>query len=262
MLTWFMSLPWPFIVIAIVGLFVAIGVGGLTVTQRVLMPRFGDVREQVHVTGFLHHGILIVYGLAVALLAVAVWEKNAEVRRVVADEAVSIGVLYRDVSAYPEPARDRLQDILASYTEQIFRDAWPTMQRGEIPTEGVRFMDELQQVLYKFEPATQGQMAMHQEALRAYNALVHERRLRLDSVSAELAAPLWFVVWIGALLTIASAWFFKVESASLHRVMVALLAGTLGLVLFLISYFDRPIRGTHGITPEPYELIHEQLMKR
>lgn len=262
MFNWFMSQHWVLIAVVIAGLYAAVGLGGLSLTRRWILPRFGTLHDQNEVTGFLHHGILIVYGLAVALLAVAVWEKHSEVKRYIADEAVSIGVLYRDVTEYPEPARGRLQNILAGYTEQIIHNAWPLMQRGEVPTVGVAFMDQLQKELYAFEPKTQGQAAVHQETLRAYNLLIHARRLRVDSVDFKLAAPLWIVILIGGLMTIGSSWFFKVNGLQLQRLMVALLATTLGLLVFLIAYYDRPYRGPHGLKPEPYELIYEQLMKR
>lgn len=262
MFNWFMSQHWLLIAVVIAGLFAVVAVAGLSLTRRVILPRLGSLHEQNEVTGFLHHGVLIVYGLAVALLAVAVWEKHSEVKRFIADEAVSIGVLYRDVTEYPEPARGRLQHILAEYTEQIINTAWPLMKRGEVPTMGVAFMDQLQKELHAFEPKTQGQMALHLETLRAYNLLIHARRLRVDSVAFKLAPPLWIVILIGGLMTIASSWFFKIHSYELQRVMVALLATTLGLLVFLIAYYDRPYRGPHGLKPEPYELIYEQLMKR
>ena len=261
MINWFLGLPWMLMAILIVGAFVTFGLVGMSFTRRFVLPRFGHASEQNEVTGFIHHGILIAYGLAVALLAIAVWENHAEVTKVVSTEAVAIGTAYRNAGGYPEPTRTRLQAELKSYTETIIREAWPIQRSGQVPAIGVAFMDRFQAVLFAFEPATDGQRALHQETLRAYDALINARRLRLDSVATGLPAPMWAVVLLGGLITLGSAFFFEVADLRLQRFMIVLLACTLGLLIFLIAFYDRPYRGSHAITPEAYELVHDQLMK-
>ena len=68
------------------------------------------------------HGVLIIYGLAVALLAIAVWEKYTEVMKTVSAEATEIAALYRDAGAYPEPTRSKLRAEIKAYTE--FMGGW------------------------------------------------------------------------------------------------------------------------------------------
>jgi len=261
MINWFLGLPWVLMAILIVGFFVVFGLVGMSLVRRRVVPRLAGVSHQNEVTGFIHHGILIAYGLAVALLAIAVWENHAEVTKVVSEEAVSIGTLYRNVGGYPEPTRARLRTELKSYTEQIINEAWPQQRRGRIPAEGVAFMDRFQTELFAFEPATDGQRALHQETLRGYGVLIHARRLRLDTVATGLPAPMWTVVLLGGLITLASAFFFEVGNLRLQKFMIVLLSCTLGLLIFLIAFYDRPYRGSHAITPEAYELVYHQLMQ-
>ena len=73
---------------------------------------------------------------------------------------------------------------------------------------------------------------------------------------------MWAVVLLGGLITVASAFFFKVESVGLQKFMIILLSATLGLLVFLIAYYDRPYMGSNGINAEAYELVYNQLMKR
>jgi hypothetical protein len=42
--------------------------------------------------------------------------------------------------------------------------------------------------------------------------------------------------------------------------MIVMLSGVMGLLIFLIAFYDRPYQGANAVTPEAYELIHEQLM--
>lgn len=261
MIDWFLGLPWVLIAILIAGAFAGVSIVGLSLTRRFILPRYGHTAEQNDVTGIVHHGILIIYGLAVALLAIAVWENNAEVTKTVSAEAAAIAATWRDAGGYPEPMRSRLRADLKSYTEHIIREAWPQQRRGQVPTVGVASMDRFEADLRTFEPATEGQRALHQETLRGYSSLIHARRVRLDSVTSGLPAPMWGVILVGALITIVSSFFFDVGNPRLHRVMTTMLAGVLGLLIFLIAFYDSPFRGTHGIGPEAYELVRRQLME-
>ena len=122
-------------------------------------------------------------------------------------------------------------------------------------------MNRFQALLNRFEPATEGQKLLHGETLRAYNEMIQARRMRLDSVSTGLPAVMWAVIIGGAFISLSAAFFFKVEDARLHGLLVALLAVFMGLVIFMIFALDRPFRGDLGLPPDPYQLIYDHLMK-
>jgi uncharacterized YccA/Bax inhibitor family protein len=123
-------------------------------------------------------------------------------------------------------------------------------------------LNRFQSTLTQFEPATEGQKLLHGEALRAYNEMVEARSLRLDAVvNTGLPAVLWVVVLAGAAIGLIATFFFKVEDARLHSILVTLLAAFMGLVIFMIFAFDRPFRGDLGLTPEPYQLVYDKVMQ-
>jgi hypothetical protein len=205
--------------------------------------------------------IMVFYGLAVALIAVSVWQTYSDVAKIVSGEATALAALYRDVSSYPEPIRHELQQGLRDYTDDVIHQAWPLQQQGKIPSGGVERMNTFQSVLDKFEPATEGQKLLHGETLRAYNLLIQARRLRLDAVGTGLPMIMWAVVIVGAFIGLSASFFFKVEDARLHGILVTLLAIFMGLVIFMIFALDCPFQGDLAIRPAPYQLIYDQLMK-
>lgn len=261
MFDWIFSLPWPWLGLLIVAAFAGVGLSGLSLVRALILPRLGHVAHQNEVTGAVLHGILIIYGLAVALIAVAVWESYSDVSKLVSAEATAIASLYRDTAGYPEPTRTGLRDGIRAYTEYVINEAWPIQRQGKIPAGGVELMDHVQQILFDFNPTSDSQKLIHAETLHAYNNLIQARRLRLDAVQSGLPAAMWAVVLVGALITLAASFFFDVGSVRLHRIMVGLLASLMGLLVFLIVVYDHPFRGTHGVTAEPYQLIHDHLMK-
>lgn len=234
---------------------------GLVVVRRWVLPRLRTEVQDSEFVGAMVQAVMVFYGLAVALMAVSVWQTYADVSRIVSAEATAIAALYRDVSTYPEPVRSHLQTDLRDYVDYIITEAWPLQRQGQVPAGGVALVDRFQAELAGFEPASESQKAMHAETLSAYNRMIQARRLRLDAVGTGLPSVLWFVIVAGAFISLSTTFFFRVQDARLHATLVTLLATFIALVIFMILSLDRPFRGDLGLPPTPYQLIYDQLMK-
>ena len=235
---------------------------GLIVVRRKVIPRLNVDPADSEFTGAMLQSVMVFYGLAVALIAVSVWQTYSEVSKVVSEEATAIGALYRDVSGYPDAVRPTLQNELRDYIQDIIQKAWPAQQRRQVPKGGVALMNSFQGTLFSFEPTTESQKLLHAETLRAYNHMIQARRLRLDSVNTGLPGVMWVVIILGAFIGLSASFFFKVHDVRLHSIEVSLLAVFVGLVIFMILALDRPFRGDLGIPPDSYQLIYDQLMKQ
>jgi hypothetical protein len=246
---------------AIIAVLCLFAVAGLWFVRRHLLPRLRVHSEDSEFSGAMLQSVMVFYGLAVALIAVSVWQTYSDTSKVVTGEATALNALYRDVTSYPEPIRTDLQTQLRDYTMLVINQSWPLQRQGKVPNGGIESMTRFQSVLDKFEPATEGQKLLHAETLHAYNLLIQSRRLRLDAVGTGLPAVMWAVILIGAFIGIGASFFFRVEDPRLHGIEVLLLAVFIGLVIFMILSLDRPFRGDLGIRADPYQLVYDQLMK-
>jgi hypothetical protein len=261
MFEFFFDLPLIVIGLTLVGGLCLFAMFGLAMVRRYVLPRLNVQAADSEFTGAMLQSVMVFYGLAVALIAVSVWQTYSDVSKIVSSEASALNALYRDVSSYPEPVRLELQQLLREYTDQVIHGAWPLQRRGKTPTAGFAHMTRFQATLTKFEPTGEGQKILHAETLRAYNMLIQARRMRLDAATTSLPSVMWGVIIAGAAISLSAAFFFQVQDVRLHRIMVILLAAFMGLVIFMILALDHPFRGELGISPEPYQLIYDQLMK-
>jgi hypothetical protein len=246
---------------AIIGILCLFSVVGLVVVRRRVLPRLRVEGSDSDFTGAMLQSIMVFYGLAVALIAVSVWQTYSDTSKVVTEEATALAALYRDVSSYPEPLRSGMQNELRGYTQYVIQEAWPLQQRGKVPGGGVERMNRFQALLVSFEPTSEGQKLLHGETLRAYNEMIKARRLRLDAVGTGLPMVMWAVILMGAFIGLSASFFFRVEDVRLQGILVLLLAVFIGLIIFMILALDRPFRGDLGLRPDPYQLIYDQLMK-
>src|SRR2546423_5968269 len=183
----------------IVGSLCLYAIVGLSFVRRYVLPRLRSQDSYSDFTGAMLQSVMVFYGLAVALIAVSVWQTYSDTSRVVSEEATSLAVLYRDVSSYPEPVRLTLQNELRNYVQYVIQEAWPQQHSGKVPNGGVEIMNRFQAALIAFEPATESQRLLHAETLRAYNEMIKARRLRLDAVENGFPKGMWSVIVLGAL---------------------------------------------------------------
>ena len=233
---------------------------GLGFARRRILPRLRIHAEDSDFSAGVLGGVMIFYSLAVALIAINVWETYSDVSKIISQEATSLAALYRDVGEYPEPKGSQLQKQLRDYTEQVIHEAWPIQARGKVPAGGVQIMDSFQSALAGFEPSTDGQRILHAETLHAYNELILARRLRLDAVGTQLPGILWIIIIMGGLIAISSSFFFKVEDGRLHGIQVVFLATLIGMIILVVVAFDYPFRGDLALRPDPYQLVYDHLM--
>ena len=237
------------------------GLLGMLFVRRRVLSRMRVSVEDSEFSGAILQSVMVFYGLALALLMVNVSQTYGDTGKLLGEESGALNMLYRDVTSYPEPLRSDLQGQLSEYTQYVIREAWPLQRRGQVPGRGIDLMSRFQPHLAAFEPASEGQKLLHAETLRAYNLLIHARRARLDAVNTGLPSVMWAVIVAGAFISIGASFFFQVEDARLHGILVVLLSLFVSLVIFMILALDRPFRGDLGLDSGPYQLVYDQLMK-
>ena len=258
---WVYDLPnWLFGLLCI-ATFVGFGVGGLYMTRGWVRRVHQKDHSHNDIVGFYLAGVTVFYGITLGLVAVGTWNTYNEVQSKVDHEAQVVSSLYRDVGGFPEPGRALLKKDLRDYVREVVDVSWPQQRRGIVPTGSALMIDDLQAHLIAFEPTTPGQQILHAEAYKQFNNLVEVRRSRLDSVTASIPSSLWFLVIIGALISIAVTLFFDTPSFSMHLWMTVLMSGLLGLMIFLIGTLDNPFRGKVSVSAVPLETVYQQTMK-
>ena len=255
MIAWVYSLPPLPLGLFMVALVEVMSLAGLFLVRRFVQPRLHYSDGVSDAVSGTVQSIGVFYGITIGLIAVGVWNNAANASTLASNEAAIIAALYRDVMSYPEPPRTAMQADLVRYTEGIVKDDWPAHSRGLVPITGALHLNALQSSLTTFEPVTEGQKILHAEALRAFNTLVQARRQRIDAVGGGLSGPMWGVIWIGAAISIAVSFFFKIEDPKIHAILISLVATFLGILLFVIVVNDRPFAGPMALRPDSYQKL-------
>jgi hypothetical protein len=148
---------------------------------------------------------------------------------------------------------------LRAYVRDVIDNSWPLQREGIIPKRATADITRFFNTIQAFKPAHAGEEVLHAEAYRQANNLVELRRKRLAIVNVGIPNIMWAVVLVGAFVNVLLIWMLRM-SRHVHIVLTGLLAGFLGLVIYLVAAMDYPFRGTVAVTAEPFEQVYQSLM--
>ncbi len=201
----------------------------------------------------------VFYGILLGLVSVGVYADYSSTSDIVEREASTLAALYSDTGSLPEPHRTKLLTDLREYAKVTIKSDWPAQAKGLVPTGGTGRMTTYQADLAAVHPAEKADSIAYAEAFGQVEKLVELRANRLARVTAGTPDMLWWVLWIGAFLTIAIIWMLNME-LHVHAILTAVLSMFLGIVIFLVAEMDKPFRGEGLVGPEAYVLVYTSLM--
>jgi hypothetical protein len=252
------SLPTWQMAVIIVGLFVFFANVGLYIVVRVLPSETRkEHNDFVTSTSDL---IGVFFAVLAAFIAVAAWETFSKAGDIASTEASLANDLARDVDGFPEPLRTKLLIDLSSYVDIVLKKEWPDMADGvEFGDEGWEPLRRFQRDLITFHSEDAVQVAVFSEILSRLNSLFDSRRARLLAATDHISSSVWWVVLIGAGISIGLTFLFGMESYAMHATLTSVAAASLALMIVLIAAFDYPFRGEVQITPDAFELAQHNM---
>jgi hypothetical protein len=172
------------------------------------------------------------------------------------EEATTVVQLTRTAEFFPAAQRDPIDGVMICYGRAVIHDEWPAMRHGDRSPVVQTWVNRLEDGLHDLQPATPAQQAAFLQLLEQQDQRTNARRERLSEANRVLPAPAWFVLGLGALVTVGFAFFFAdrreafIVQGSLMAAITALVVGGLLLVWFL----DHPYEDRAGsIQPDEME---------
>ena len=235
----------------VVAVAVAFAVVGLRLSRGRVAPIVKDGHNEV--AGYLFAAVGVAYTVVLAFVVVSVHDQYEEANSAATKESAVLVSLYRDSMALPQPSQTDIQEGIRTYIDQVERNEWPAMARGERSAPAADAFDHLERTIRGVEPQTTKQQIVFAESLRRLNDVSDLRSSRTIQSSSGLPGLLYFVLLVGAVLLIGFSFFFRMDHGGVQMVLTSILAVFIALLLFLVFELDYPFSGATGISPEVFD---------
>ncbi len=193
------------------------------------------------------------FAVLLAFVAVQAYDNYNDAKAGAETEAEAVLELSRTVEAFNPESHARLEGFLVCYGRAVIHHGWPDMRDEQ---EGSPIVNDwgtaFREATLRADPESAVQRLSFRQLLEEQDKRIEGRRSRLAEAIREVPPPLWFVLLMGAALTI--GWVILSASRRGSYLVQAAVVVSVGAmvtsVLLLIWFLDHPFADEAGsITP-------------
>lgn len=253
MLNWLESLPDPYAGIVIVGGFLAVALVIGYVAAKLTSSEVRTAHNDR--AGFILAVVGVIYAVLLAFVAIGVWDRYQQAETRSYEEAGAIATVYRDADSFT--AAPRLRTLLRQYVRSVIQVEWPRMQSGQRSEFASALLEDADRQVRAL-PANSPRLANIQaQMLAAMDTALADREMRLTVYDRGINGIIWFVLIVGAVVTVAFTYLFGFDRTLMQLLMIGSLSVVIALDLYLIVALDYPFRGGISVEPEAFRVLLE-----
>jgi hypothetical protein len=241
----------------IVVVFSSLSILGLYLVRR--MVPLERLKQNHEVAGFTFGVIGAFYGLLLAFVIVAAWERFDRADAMVQTEAMSVVSLYRMSKGFPQPLQHDLQQALRNYALRAVNVEWPEMAHyidGKTDSPGkadnpVVYLD-LWALISSYNPPDARLTLLVDKSYDQLQQLGEYRALRYMYSNDAFPSVVWLVIYVGLFITISFSYFFGLDKFPSQALMCGIFSSLLGLTILAILELAHPYQGSVVISDAPF----------
>jgi hypothetical protein len=236
---------------------VAVSLAGLFVARRFVPVEV--LHSANDVIGNYLQTLGTVYAVLLAFVVFVVWTQFDAARGHVEEEANELCDLVRTALGFPQEFKHALCEKTHAYIAGVLDEEWPQMSSRDDFFGDAGKLNDLWRLIYSHHPTEGRDQALYSEFLARLNDLGDARNRRLSSARVRIPPALRVLIYFGAVMTIGSMYLFAIESATMHALSTAMLAGAISHILYIIEDLDNCFAGQWQVPRAPFLRAKELL---
>ena len=256
MVFWLTSRP-GWVLVLFLFLFTGLAMTGPFLVR--LRVRLAQLRGNNEVAGFKFAVIGVLYAVLLAFVVISSWERFHDAESALASEGGAAATIYRLAGGLDASSTATLRANLSAYLRSVLGDDWPAMVRGHSSSVTARVLSDLYDEVIRYSPADLRDSNLQAELLSELDQVTRARRERLVMAEGTVPEVIWFVLFLGAGLTISFTFFFGTENLVAQSCMTGILAAIIFSAVLVIIALDRPYTGAITVSREPIRSVLEDM---
>jgi hypothetical protein len=211
-----------------------------------------DRLQKNHEVAGVTFGVLgAFYGLVLAFVIVAAWERFNDANAYALTEATALESLYKLGGAYSEPMRSQLDSGVLEYIHNVIDKEWPQMADNTFEGGSVG-AHKLWATVLAYHTADSREQMLMDKSIDQLNLISQARSQRIFYCREDLPSVVWMVIYLGCLMTIGFSYFFGSNNFRAQVFMCGFFSILLGMTILAILELAHPYQGVVTISNEPY----------
>ena len=190
----------------------------------------------------------IAFAILLGFVVLQAYDSYNDAKRGAEFEAQAVLELTRTASAFTPEEHARLEGTLFCYGRAVIEQAWPAMREGEDSPVVTEWGSRFREAAFEVRVRSLVDEAAFRQLLEEQDGRIEGRRMRLAEAVRVTPPPLWFVLILGALLTV--GWIVlgadRRGSFVVQAGAVASVAAMATATLLLVWFLDHPFANESG----------------
>ncbi len=223
-----------------------------TVHHDVLEEHTGIVDPLLGVVGTL-------FSVLLGFLVAGAMDRYHDTVTTVDLEANSVADVFRISRGLKHDDRIRLRGLCREYTDVVLFTEWQMMEHQKTSPQAQDVYQKMWEAVLSIEPGDDMRISnMQNSLLTSMEQLGENRRLRVVVSQHGLSPVQWFVIALGAAITVLFTLFFPMKKVGFQVFLTILITVSLGLNVWLMAAYSTPFAGELKIKPYMFELLRDQ----
>jgi hypothetical protein len=230
--------------------------GPLLVRRRIALEK---LRTNNEVAGFKFATIGVLYAVLLAFVVIITWERFSTAEKALAMEAGAAATIDHLAPGLGATSAAALRSRLTAYLQSVLDDDWPAMSAGHSSHATTQALNSLFAEVVRFRPADAHDADLQQDLFHELDQLTQARRDRLVMAEGTVPGVIWFVLFLGAVLTLSFTFFFGTQNVITQSLMTGVLAALIFSAILVIIAIDRPFTGSVVVSNQPIRSVLEDV---
>ncbi|GGK05451.1 membrane protein [Pilimelia anulata] len=238
------------------GFLVVLGAAALSAAGFVLVSRYVPDRwliADADAASALYATIGMVYAILIAIAAIAIWEPRTAADAASKREAADLIDAHWEARHLNPNDVDEVQTLARAYLAEVVHEEWATLRRDRAahPRAEQAFVAlrlRAEDALVDKEPYADAREAVLAKLADAAAA----RRDRIAAAGEGLPGPLWLILLLGSLVSVAFLYLFGLDRTFPNGLMMATVGAMLAVLLFVLYQVEYPFSRGLAVTPDAF----------
>ena len=236
----------------------AAAVLGLLLVRRIVPLQV--LQEQHEVAGVTFAVIGGFYGIVLAFVLVASWERFEHARANTEAEANALGDLYRQAAGMPGAVP--LTTDITQYMRAVIEDDWPAMSNDRLSPQTQDLYLAIWHSVLDLQPQTAKDVVLYQCMIEKLDDFAESRRDRLLYMQTALPPVIWDFLLVFGVITIAFTYFFGMPRLLPQLIITIALTGTVACTMFIIWEMQTPFSGAVRVPDRAFRVVLSTIPER
>ncbi len=232
--------------------FAGMTIAGLYLVRHRVEPE--TLRTDHDVAGFTFGVIGAFYGVVLAFVTVAAWQRFERANDQVQAESLAVSNLYNLAQGLSGPAHKQMREALRAYTATVLNSEWQEMAHGRFSADQKPIQD-LWDIIIRSKPTSPQEQVFLDKSIDQLTQLTDLRRLRYVYYSQDLPSVIWVVIYVGCVITLGFSYFFVTRRFRQQALMCGTFAALIGLTILAISELATPYQGAVVVSNQAFKVL-------